>query len=279
MHDRRPCEPIDKALGHLNRSMSECGAACRRSRSTSSSRCCAATARAAVIRNIFQLFHDMIMAYVGEGVDEYPDDPESINYVYYDCRRLFVEDTDHPFFADRLFANRLMNLVEACKRGAQQNKIYIFEGPPGCGKSTFLEQSPDEVREVCQHRGGHALRGGLAPRPRKLMASIADARGQPVSGQAVARCSTSTNCEQRAGPGRRSAPLHADGDYIEIPCPSHDNPLLLIPKAAPPGLLRRLFEERRVQVAACSPKRSTSGSSRTTPAPSAARSTRRCSTG
>ena len=91
-----------------------------------------------VIRNTFQMFHDMIRYYVKEGADEYPDDPESIHYVYYDCNRLFVEDADHPFFADRLFANRFINHIEALRRGAQQNKIYIFDGPPGCGKSTFL---------------------------------------------------------------------------------------------------------------------------------------------
>lgn len=91
-----------------------------------------------VVRNVFQVFHDMVKAYIIEGVDEYPDDPESIHYVNYDCSRLFAEGADHPFFADRLFANRLVSLVEALKRGAQQNKIYIFEGPPGCGKSTFL---------------------------------------------------------------------------------------------------------------------------------------------
>src|SRR5450631_1232975 len=91
-----------------------------------------------VIRNTFQTFHDMVKNYVESGLDEYPDDPESINYVNYDCRRLFVENTDRPFFADRLFANRLLNHVEAMKSGARQNKIYIFEGPPGSGKSTFL---------------------------------------------------------------------------------------------------------------------------------------------
>src|ERR1039457_1356694 len=91
-----------------------------------------------MIRNIFQLFHDMITSYLKPGDDEYSDDPESIHYVSYDCKRLFLEVTDQPFFADRLFANRLVNLVEAWKRGAQQNKIYIFEGPPGSGKSTFL---------------------------------------------------------------------------------------------------------------------------------------------
>ena len=83
-----------------------------------------------VMRDVFQIFYDMIKNYVGEGVDEYPDDPESIQYARYDFSALFVEDVDNPFFADRLFANRLMKLVESLKRGAQQNKIYIFRGPP-----------------------------------------------------------------------------------------------------------------------------------------------------
>ena len=83
---------------------------------------------AQIIRNVFQIFHDMIKAYVGEGIDEYPDDPESISFVCYDCSKLFIEGADHPFFADRLFANRLVALAEAMKRGAQQNKIYIFIG-------------------------------------------------------------------------------------------------------------------------------------------------------
>jgi hypothetical protein len=90
------------------------------------------------LRSVFQVFHDMVKSYVGEGVDEYPEDSESIGYLDYDCDRLFVEGSDHPFFADRIFANRLVNLVEALRSGAQQNKIYIFDGPPGCGKSTFL---------------------------------------------------------------------------------------------------------------------------------------------
>ena len=107
-----------------------------------------------VTREIFQVFHDMVKAYVDEGVDEYPDDPESIHYVHYDCSRLFVEGSDYPFFADRLFANRLIKAVEALKRGAQQNKIYIFEGPPGCGKSTFLNNLLMKFEEYANTEAG-----------------------------------------------------------------------------------------------------------------------------
>ena len=107
-----------------------------------------------VIRNVFQIFHDMIKSYVGDGIEEYPDDPESIHYVLYDCSKLFVEGSDYPFFADRLFANRLISLVEALKRGAQQNKIYIFKGPPGCGKSTFLNNLLMKFEEYANTNAG-----------------------------------------------------------------------------------------------------------------------------
>jgi hypothetical protein len=83
-----------------------------------------------IIRNVFQVFHDMVRTYVGEGHDEYPNDPESISFVYYDCGKLLVEGSDYPFFADRVFANRFISHVESFKRGAQQNKIYIFRRPP-----------------------------------------------------------------------------------------------------------------------------------------------------
>lgn len=91
-----------------------------------------------VLRNIFQLFYDMVKTYVGEGVDEYPDDPESIGFVKYDCSKLLAKGADNPFFADRLFANRLIRQVEGLRQGFQQNRMYAYLGPSGCGKSTFF---------------------------------------------------------------------------------------------------------------------------------------------
>jgi hypothetical protein len=132
-----------------------------------------------VMREVFQVFHDMVKAYVGEGVDEYPDDPESIHYVYYDCSKLFVEGSDYPFFADRLFANRLIKAVEALKRGAQQNKIYIFEGPPGCGKSTFLNNLLMKFEEYANTEAG--LRYETIWRfDRNILGSFTDYEGHPL---------------------------------------------------------------------------------------------------
>ncbi len=82
-----------------------------------------------MFRDIFQLFHDMIHNYVPEGVEEY-DESESVGFVNYDFNELFVENFENPFFADRLFANRMINMVNSFRKGTQKNNIFLFEGPP-----------------------------------------------------------------------------------------------------------------------------------------------------
>jgi len=196
-----------------------------------------------VTRNIFQVFHDMMKAYVGEGVDEYPDDPESIQYSNYDCSKLFVEGTDNPFFADRLFANRLVKLVEALKRGTQQNKIYIFKGPPGCGKSTFLNNMLTKFEEYANTDAG--LRFETVWRfDRNVFGQFRDYDSHPVLKQLSRLLKGSgpdlndpdnnkslldspDNAEEMLDDSQTSYMAEA---YVEIPCPSHDNPLLMIPK-------------------------------------------------
>lgn len=180
-----------------------------------------------VVRNVFQTFHDMIRSYVGVGVDEYPDDPESINYVNYDCTNLFVKDTDHPFFADRLFANRLINHVDAMKSSARQNKIYIFEGPPGSGKSTFLNTLLLKFEEYANSDAG--MRYEVVWRlDRRVLAQI-------NATQLSSFVDRLTNLLDEYELGQADQLEIKKGvlpssDYLEIPCPSHDHPLLLIPK-------------------------------------------------
>ena len=196
-----------------------------------------------VTRNIFQVFHDMMNAYVGKGVDEYPDDPESINYANYDCSELFVKGTDNPFFADRLFANRLVKLVEALKRGTQQNKIYIFKGPPGCGKSTFLNNMLTKFEEYANTDDG--MRFETVWRfDRKVFGQFSDFEAHPIlkqlsgllEGSAPDPDDSDGNKRLSDSPGDSEEMLdgsqasYMEESYVEIPCPSHDNPLLMIPK-------------------------------------------------
>jgi predicted Ser/Thr protein kinase len=195
-----------------------------------------------VIRSIFQLFHDMIKAYMGEGADEYPSDPESIHFVHYDSRNLFVQDVDHPFFADRLFANRLVNLAESFKRGAQQNKIYIFRGPPGCGKSTFLNNLLHKFETYAHTEPGMRYeavwrfdRRKFGPRTLTDTHPLVDRLSHLL--ETVER-ERSSAAELSSVDDAHGLP-EGNNHVLEIPCPSHDNPLLLIPK----GLRRTFYGE------------------------------------
>jgi len=208
-----------------------------------------------VIRNVFQVFHDMMKAYVGEGVEEYPDDPESIHYVLYDCSKLFAEGADYPFFADRLFANRLISLVEALKRGAQQNKIYIFKGPPGCGKSTFLNNLLMKFEEYANTDAGlryetvwHFDRKILKDfrnfDAHPVLEKLSQLLEAPYPGQTEQMSETKPQNSlqgSEAYTAAHFAPRLLD-DFIEVPCPSHDNPILMIPKHHRREFLDDLFK-------------------------------------
>ncbi len=189
-----------------------------------------------VMRDVFQIFYDMIDTYIGEGVDEYPNDPQSIHYVKYDSRRLFVEGADHPFFADRLFANRLMKHVEALKRGAQQNKIYIFKGPPGCGKSTFLNNLLRKFEEYSHTEEGVCFEAVWRLDRRRLGEHESLPLFEKLS-QLLENPSDESEEEDvsrlRDNADEFFHDLNASyitQEHIEIPCPSHDHPILMIPK-------------------------------------------------
>ena len=200
----------------------------------------------AVIRNVFQLFHDMVKNYVEDGFDEYPGDPESIRFMHYDLGPLFVEGSDNPFFADRLFANRLMSRVDALRRGAQQNKIYIFQGPHGCGKSTFLNNLLRKFEEYANLEEGSCYET-VWRLDRKLLGTyqknesgiILEKMAQLIDNSGPYR-NEFVNDQERHGPseliGEPQDLYDMNGtedlteEYIEVPCPSHDHPILMIPK-------------------------------------------------
>ncbi|MDQ1355174.1 MAG: hypothetical protein QG657_5484, partial [Acidobacteriota bacterium] len=181
-----------------------------------------------IIRNIFQVFHDMIKSYVGEGVEEYPNDPESIGFVDYKSEKLLVEETDHPFFADRLFANRLVNKVKAMRQGAQQNKIYIIKGPHGCGKSTFLNNLLSKFETYANTDAG--TRYEIVWRlDREALGGMIETKISRNPGKQLLE-----NNEEDAGQKKQSITpsfIRETEEYVEIPCPSHDNPILMIPKS------------------------------------------------
>ncbi len=191
-----------------------------------------------VLRNVFQVFHDMMLEHIGPGIDEYPKDPQSINYVRYDCSRLFETDTDRPFFADRIFSNRLVSLVESMARGAQQNKIYIFNGPPGCGKSTFLNNLLRRLEYYANSKEG--MRYEITWRLDSALFGET-MHQEPV----LEQLAILLGADKKSAVNQLNERLVMSGSdgIVEIPCPSHDHPVLIVPKNYREILFREIFSE------------------------------------
>ena len=193
-----------------------------------------------IIRNVYQLYADMIDRYICEQSDEYPDDPESINYLGYDCLELFAKGADRPFFPDRLFANRLIRHVESLSHGAQQNKIYIFDGPHGSGKSTFLNNLLRKFEEYT------ASEEGIRYEVVWKLPRVTPAEGvHSVDGLSRKLL----NLLERQTSGAEDQPDHRvigkgvlPERTFEVVCPSHDNPILLVPKDSRRSFFDDLFE-------------------------------------
>ena len=198
-----------------------------------------------LIRNIFQFFYDMVNTYIGEGVDEYPDDPESIRYVNYDCSELFVNGSDHPFFADRLFANRLIKQVESMRQGAQQNKIYIFDGPHGCGKSTFLNNLLRKFEEYADTEAG--CRYEVVWRINVSQLGRPSVSNETVSILEKLLQFQKESQQEQYDQIKTRVLEETDDTFMEISCPSHDNPLLIIPKSQRREFFDDLFDNDAIK--------------------------------
>ncbi len=171
-----------------------------------------------VMRDVFQVFHDMMRFYLGEGIRESADEADS-DLVYYDGSRLFADGFENPFFADHLLANRLMRQVETFRRAAQQNKIYIFEGPPGSGKSTFLNNLLRRFQDYTNAPEGSRFEVVWRLSP-KLFGSAVGSQVVPVLEELL----------QPEKPAHDQLAHLGTAASILVPCPCHDNPILLIPK-------------------------------------------------
>ncbi len=194
------------------------------------------------LRNIFQMFHDMVASHLGDGVDEYPSDPESIRYLKFNCYSLFVYEADHPFFADRIFANRFVNLARALRRGAKQNKVYIFRGPPGCGKSTFLNNLLTKFEEYSASEEG--LQYETVWRlERKMTETFSEDETINLLKKFIQLVNTNSPKIQSKLNVKDTLPQYGLNEYFDIPCPSHDNPITLIPKKYRRAFLDDLLED------------------------------------
>jgi len=178
-----------------------------------------------LIRDIFQLVYDMVHTYVKEGIDEYPDDPESVHFVKYDFYNLFIKDNDSPFFADRLFANRFMNTINSFNQIPDWNKIYFLEGPPGSGKSTFLKNFLNKFEMYLNTENGECYETSWRidkskfVDPRTILYTLDSSFSSLMKNPQTDELKDETPFIDFKNP------------IIEVQCPNHDHPILQIPKA------------------------------------------------
>ncbi len=192
-----------------------------------------------VFRDIFQLFYDMLHYYVPEGEDEYEITSESIGFVHYDASRLFAEDCANPFFADRLFANRIMNLGKNLLQRSEVNYIYLFEGPPGSGKSTFLNNLLKKFEAYTYTPEGTTfetlwrINSAKLSSYKQLVERINDLTKNAASADNLLADQIYSSAHNR---------LLTQRD-IDIACPNHDHPILQIPKSYRKQFLEELIPD------------------------------------
>lgn len=180
-----------------------------------------------VFRNVFQLFHDMVHYYVKEGLDEFPVTEDSVGFIHYDTTPLFANDVDEPFFSDRLFANRFMKLADDFRKGIQNNHIYLFEGPPGSGKSTFLNNLLYKLEHYT-----HLPEGSMYKIYWRIDMSRIKTLNIPDLNQT------------RLGAAHEGGNSAAN-NFLTFSCPNNDHPILMIPKALRLQFLKELIPDKQ----------------------------------
>jgi predicted Ser/Thr protein kinase len=174
-----------------------------------------------IFRDIFQLYHDMVHHYVPEGFDEYPVTGDSAGFLNYDMNKLFVENCNDPFYADRIFANRFMSLADSFRKGVQNNQIYFFEGPPGSGKSTFLNILLKKMEDYT-----HLPDGAVYKLAWEL--NLPDLPGYNIPADLTEKVAEKTEEEHK----------------LLISCPNNDHPITIFPKELRAKLLSGIIVDR-----------------------------------
>lgn len=191
-----------------------------------------------ILRNIFQSFHDMIKSHV----TEIENDIDRSAITKYDTGTLFMEGSDTPYFPDMLFANRFVKQMDYLRHGNQQNRIYVFYGPHGCGKSTFLNNLLEKFEQYANTEEG--LRYEVVWRlDVKTLKGREPSLMSLSSFEKLIQYIDSDSTAIKSGSNQKKVGFEGpESEFIEVPCLCHDNPFLVIPKEQRRAVLDELIK-------------------------------------
>ncbi|PLX27743.1 hypothetical protein C0583_00690 [Candidatus Parcubacteria bacterium] len=174
-----------------------------------------------LLRKASKYFADMFFSNIEASPDEYLGDSESINYIDYDMTKLFTGNSIVPFFPDRPFKNRLVRSMSFLESNSGQNVVFVFKGPPGCGKTTFINNLLKKTEEYSLSSEGERYEVVWRLKPESFGG---------YSDDFIYRA-------------KKTGRIYGDfrEEVLEIPCPSHCNPFLLISPEKRKDFLRNLL--------------------------------------
>lgn len=191
------------------------------------------------LRDIFQFFYDMILYYIKKTPNKKSNKIFSQVTDLFDLDGLLVKDCDNPFFADNLFAKRFIELVSTIKRISGQNRLILFEGPPGSGKSTFLNILIQKVEEYAG-----SAEGSLYKTYWRIDTEVVR---RLIQSQELYNIFENNNKDGFVSDFTSSAETLRQRKSIDFSCPRHDHPILQIPKQLRYDLMDKLIEDKKTK--------------------------------
>lgn len=190
------------------------------------------------LRDIFQFFYDMIFHFIEKLPIKKASKIFSQIAEQFNLDGLLVENCDNPFFSDNLFAKRFLELVLTIKRISGQNRLILFEGPPGSGKSTFLNNLIQKVEEYASTTDGTLFKTywRIDTEIIRKILSYQEYYNIFENGEKngiIAESEATETLNKRKS--------------INFSCPRHDHPILQIPKQIREEFLSNLIKDKKIR--------------------------------
>lgn len=189
------------------------------------------------LRDIFQFFYDMIFHFIQKLPIKKASKIFSQITEQFNLDGLLVENCDNPFFSDNLFAKRFLELVSTIKRISGQNRLILFEGPPGSGKSTFLNNLIQKVEEYSSTTDGTLFKTYWRI-DTEIIRKI-------LSSQEYYNIFENGEKNGIIAESEAAETLHKRKS-IDFSCPRHDHPILQIPKQIREEFLSNLIKDKKI---------------------------------